>query len=258
MRSYLNLFASICALALAGCGGPPKDLMQPTDNALKLRLGIKHLECRKHTLLKDRVVITNLDHKGECGGSQCSKKIYPGTDQPRLSNISQPRERRFEFFKLSLATTVMRGQPLKVSKEFESVVDSMAAFRTVSEPKQIHQVLFNLRSKIPNAEGTMRVVVDGAEYRLVTAWIDQEDLQNFNVTGVKVPEYGKDTALLLFTYSQKDIPLTPGELTKRLEGKSVTIRLAGFTPNAPSIESILERIGNDQTLIRMQQTTIRP
>jgi hypothetical protein len=169
-----------------------------------------------------------------------------------------PCDRASEFFKLSLATTTMRGQPLKVSKDFEVTIDHDLGKRTVNEAKQIYQILFAIQGKLPNAEGVLRFTIDSKEYKVSTSWVDQTDVENLKVKDVTAPDYGKDGNLLLFNYSGKDVPLTPEQLSAKLKGQKVSVRLAGFTPPVPTTDTLLESIRNETQLIRLNQNLMRP
>jgi hypothetical protein len=169
-----------------------------------------------------------------------------------------PCDRATEFFKLSLATTTMRGQPLKVSKDFEITVDHLLGARTINDAKQIHQVLFAIQGKLPNAEGVLRLTVDGIEYKVSTSWVDQTDIDNLKVKDVTAPDYGKDGTLLFFNCSGKNVPLSPDQLAAKLKGQKVSVRLAGFTPPVPTTDALLESIRNETQLIRLNQNLMRP
>jgi hypothetical protein len=104
----------------------------------------------------------------------------------------------------------------------------------------------------------MRFTIDGTEYKLSTSWADQTDLDDLKVKDVTAPEYGKDGALLFFTYSGKNIPLTPAQLSAKLKGQKVSVRLAGFTPPVPTTDTLLESIRNETQLIRLNQNLMRP
>jgi hypothetical protein len=86
-----------------------------------------------------------------------------------------PKEHAAEFLRLSLVTTVQRGQPLHVPQQFECTI--LDATLISSDPaRKTHTILLELSDAIPNDNGLMTAAIKDKVYEMPIEYFDPQEL----------------------------------------------------------------------------------
>ncbi|MFO0806428.1 MAG: hypothetical protein U0791_25265 [Gemmataceae bacterium] len=177
-------------------------------------------------------------------------RIVPKHGHPRRKVYYWvPVEYAADFFRLSLVTTVQRGQPLSTPEFFEptiaEVVDSTP--QNLKDKKQTRFTLVFDKS-LPNDTGAMQVTVGDATHRfLLDRYTDPVD------NAVIRP--GQKTTRLWMVLTQDNLPAdtTPAKLKDQILSRKVRIDLDHYRPTLPTTEDLLGSVRRNVNLIRLNQ-----
>jgi hypothetical protein len=163
-----------------------------------------------------------------------------------------PTEFKGEFLKLSLVTTVQRGQPLSDPDKFQNTI--VSATEDVSSGTQ-HRVTVKFGTKMPNGIGTMYCVIGGAQRTLpLQEYLDpvQPDPNYVHVAP------GKPTDTFFVTYDQQQIPVAIADFLKQLKdpatNPNVNVDLYFFKPPPQDLSQLVNQIQNNTQLLRIQNS----
>src|SRR5262249_53368491 len=158
-----------------------------------------------------------------------------------------------DFLRLSLVTTVQRGQPLSTPDYFENTVVHAVDSTPDTFKKDVkRRFTMFLKKRIPNDTGKLTVPLAGEVYELsLSQYIDK-------INGEEVKKGDKIDRLWII------VPLDGGKVVRRedregtfvgklgpddfrsaLEGQTVRIDLNYFKPTIPSTEDLLQAIRHE-------------
>lgn len=157
-----------------------------------------------------------------------------------------------DFLRLHLVTSVQRGQPLSVPKNFKSQIVT-----TVGDPVQIDQtpiyqlvIRLDEQKKVPNDGGFLKVSLKGIQREIDVAYYKSQ------MPGDEAVDYGKPTDRLIVYVNTMDIGLTAKEIAAELSGKEIDLFLDNHRPTVKSTQDLIESIRDDLHLIRIQQQSL--
>jgi hypothetical protein len=168
-----------------------------------------------------------------------------------------PAEYKTEFQRLSLVTTVQRGQPLTIPDKFDNTVATATvdADRESRDPP-LYTYDVDFSKPMPNGSGIMELTIKDKQYRF--------PLQTYH--GPKTPpnaprpeevpvDPGRNTTRFLLVWDPEVIKmpgLTRDDLPPLLRGQSVKVALDFFKPTVPNTMQLLKNIDNNLQLQRIQ------
>jgi hypothetical protein len=157
-----------------------------------------------------------------------------------------PAEYGTDFFRLSMVTTVQRGQPLSTPEFFENTIED-AIVSTPEGDKKHTRLTLVFEKSLPNDNGLMRVPMGDTTLTLRLSRFTTK------VDGEEVPS-GKMTTQLWILLPQKEVPeLTAEKLRPMLLGKKVRIDLDNYRPTLTTTEDLFKSVRRNVNLIRLNQ-----
>jgi hypothetical protein len=197
-----------------------------------------------------------------CAADSCSV-CPPKWHQPRVY-YSVPLMYKDDFFKLSMYTVSLRGQPAAVSPEFEATIlgfnpDDMRCDR--ANKACTYYVRFSIDKDIPNDDGYLIATIDGKRFENAQGlrfWHNKES--DRAVAGQRVTSDKKSSSFVLeFNAKQMHVPeLTIDDVAKALTGQKAKIHLDNFVPSGSPTDRLLEDVRSQVELNRLDQFQLIP
>jgi hypothetical protein len=170
-----------------------------------------------------------------------------------------PAEFKYDFLRLSLVTTVQRGQPLTVPDMFENTVVSAPLERSDESGGPVqHRIAVQFGKTMKNGTGTLYAVIRGVQYPMALhMYTPVRD--GTPAPGAKMAKAGAGTDWFTLLYKETEIPVKPGvvafELTHQPNNQPVKVDLDFFKPTVPNTEQLIKAIQSDTQLLRIQGQT---
>jgi hypothetical protein len=146
-----------------------------------------------------------------------------------------------DFLRLSMVTSVQRGQPFDVREAFRTKVEAF-----VETPKrvdgQIYEGVVRLGQSIPNDQGFMTAILAGVERKL--------DVQFYDGEGAV--ERGERTDRLNVVFNLGELEMSLDEVVEALADADVEFHLDNHRVVVPTTEDLVESIRDDLHLLRVQ------
>ena len=170
-----------------------------------------------------------------------------------------PTEKRGEFLRLSLATSVMsKGGGIKIPQSYTTtlvtLLDTKDQEGVLKATENLDGKRLSVRAQfedyLPAAPGTMTAKI-GEEQ--VTFEVNRlTTRETFDGEG-DVSKRGDRTRYLKLTWDFDDIGLLPSEIKDALEGQTVKLKIEGYPPSFGTTGDVLKAIQQEMQLFRLNQ-----
>jgi len=184
----------------------------------------------------------------------------PCCDQKRYYWV--PCEYRHDFLRLSLVTTVQRGQPLSVSDYFEATASR------VEDDEIPGFIRIYLSKKVPNDTGRITFTLASEAYELATELNKKivpgtsesvspakhykfGDKMDYLFLKLPVSASGKIVRMQADPNKPEEAKLTVAEFKQLLQGQTLRIDLTHYKPTVSTTEDLIQAIRNEVGLIRL-------
>jgi hypothetical protein len=160
-----------------------------------------------------------------------------------------PMDFKYEFLRLAMITTVMRGQPLTIPQMFDDTIAKAVYESTSPGPLSTeYRIAVQFATKLKNGPGTLYTGVKNYPPLPLHMYTRPS---TGGATGAVVARAGDPTDWFTIIYSDADIKDPPAAFIQSLVNQPVKVDLDFYKPTVPNTDQLIKSLDNNAQLIRM-------